>query len=177
MNEIVSQGLGILAKVAPTLATMIGGPFAGQAVAGIAGIFGLGVTDKDSALAAIATATPEQLLALKAEDNRHSEALAKLGLDREALDATDRDSARKREATVKDWMPRVLGLLVVTSFVVVTILVLSDNAPAVKDEKALLTVGAIIGILGNETKAVLAYYFGSSSGSQAKDATISKLSV
>lgn len=177
MSDLVSQGLGILEKIAPTVASMLGGPFAGQAVSGLEQVLGLAPTgDKDAALAAVATATPDQLLAIKKEENRHSEALAELGVKQEELNASDRDSARKREAAVKDWMPTILGLGVVACFAVLSYLVLTDQAPALHDEDTRLTVGTIFGIIASEVKAVLSYYFGSSVGSKTKDATISSLS-
>lgn len=64
---------------------MIGGPFAGAAVTAIESALGLPATgDKEAALKAVAGASPEQLLALKAEDNRHAEATEQLGIPDEA---------------------------------------------------------------------------------------------
>ncbi|MDO8608261.1 MAG: hypothetical protein Q7R40_17130 [Phaeospirillum sp.] len=96
--SIMDDALGVLGKVAPTIATMLGGPLAGTAVMAIEQALGIDPTgDKDAALAAVASATPEQLLALKAEDNRHAEAMEKLTQDRLKLGNDDRGSARSRD--------------------------------------------------------------------------------
>ena len=64
--SMIDDALGALAQVAPTIATMIGGPLAGTAVSALESVFGLNPTgDKIAALQAVSTATPDQLLALR----------------------------------------------------------------------------------------------------------------
>ena len=59
-----------LAGIAPTLATALGGPLAGIAVKAAVGAFGLNDDATANDLAkAVASATPEQLAALKKIDN------------------------------------------------------------------------------------------------------------
>lgn len=175
MSDFLDAAGGILEQIAPTIAGMLGGPFAAQGVAAIETALGLNPTgNKDAALQAVANATPEQLLALKQEDNRHAEALEKLGLDSDKIGADDRDSARKREMELKDWVPGVLGVLTILGFfVVLTLLAWGLVSEKVTNSQAfLIMLGSLIAM----TKDIYAYFFGSSAGSARKDQTISALS-
>jgi len=182
MASVIDQGLGILEQIAPTLATMIGGPFAGTAVAAIEKGLGLNATgDQAAALTAVAGATPEQLLALKAEDNRHQEAMAKLGVDLQQSAEQGRASARAREAAVKDKTPSRLAYTIIGGFLSVSMaqLIAIMGWPDLINKipgQGWLLIGQVTGYLANEAKQAASYYFGSSAGSQAKDATIKALS-
>ncbi|HLN23867.1 MAG TPA: hypothetical protein VK558_07785 [Patescibacteria group bacterium] len=161
MTDILTQGLGVLEQVAPTLATMIGGPLAGTAVSALEGVFGLTPTgDKAAALTAVAAATPDQLLAVKAENDRHAEAMAKMGLDTASLTFNDRDSARKREEEVKDWTPRALAFVAIGTFVAMVAYVMAGHMNM--DGSAAAVFGTVIGYVSSKADLVLSYYFGSS---------------
>src|SRR5437016_384604 len=71
----------------------------------------------DDAGLALMNATPEQRAQLQAEDNRHKEVMAQMGytdaLEFEKVLATDRASARDREKTVRDLMPKIVGSIVI----------------------------------------------------------------
>jgi hypothetical protein len=166
-----------VSTVAPTLGTMLGGPLAGTAISAILAVFGLDGGSSEAQIAkAVQNATPEQLLALKAEDNRHAEAMEKLGLDREAVAAGDRDSARKREEKVKDWTPRVLAAVVVGGFLGTVYMVLAGYVDGLKDPMTATLTGTLIGYVSAKADQVISYYFGSSASSKAKDETIKSLS-
>ncbi|CUW39661.1 conserved protein of unknown function [Magnetospirillum sp. XM-1] len=157
--SLLNDALGVLGKVAPTIATMLGGPLAGTAVSAIESALGLDPSgDKDAALKAVAAATPEQLLALKAEDNRHAEAMEKLGLDRDALAAQDRDSARKREMEVKDRVPGILAISLTLGFFGLLGWLVAHEPP--QGSRDILNI--MLGSLGTGWITMLAYYFGSS---------------
>lgn len=163
-----------IGTIAPWLAGTLGSPFAGVAVQKLCDVFGLTAqASPDAMLAAVATATPEQLQTLKAEDNRHKEFMAQIGYDRLELLTDDRDSARRREMTIKDKTPATLAALAVAGFVALVIFTASGNAPlpAMHDTFMMLT-GAAVAL----AKDVYGYYFGSSSGSRDKDETIKGLS-
>jgi hypothetical protein len=169
--SILDDGLGVLAKVAPTIASMIGGPLAGTAVSALETAFGLNATgDRDAALTAVASATPEQLLTLKQEDNRHAETLDKIGLDRDALAASDRDSARKRQMDVKDWVPGVLAVSLTFGFFgLLGWLVAHEPPPGSRD-----ILNIMLGSLGTGWITMLAYYFGSSADTSRLQLTSAK---
>jgi hypothetical protein len=159
----------VIGAVAPTLATAMGGPLAGMAVTAIAGALGLSVdADKDDIAKAVAGATPEQLIALKKVDNDFAVRMKELDIDLEKIAAGDRDSARKREATVKDFMPRLLAFLVVGGFMGTVFAVLLGYVDGMKDPMMATTVGTLIGFVSAKAEQVIAYYFGSSNSSQQK---------
>ncbi len=170
-SDIAEAGLNSLAQYAPTLATMIGGPLAGTAVTAIESVLGITPTgDANKALAACANATPEQILALKAEDNRHAEALQKAGIDLETLAQKDRDSARQREIAVKDWVPGVLAIVLTVGFFGLLGWLVSHEPPV--GSRDILNI--MLGALGAGWGTMVSYFYGSSKGA---DAMAAKLSV
>lgn len=161
--------LKIVGAVAPTLATAIGGPLGGMAMKVVGEVLGLGsdASEKDVEKA-LKQATPEQLLALKQADNDFAVRMKELDIDLERIAASDRDSARRRETQVRDWMPRVLAFVVVAGFMATVFLVLLGFVDGMKDPLMATTVGTLIGFVSAKCEQVVAYYFGSSSSSQQK---------
>jgi hypothetical protein len=162
----------VVEKLAPTLASAIGGPFAGAAVGNFEASLGINKpaadigSRKDDIAAALGTATQAQLLAVKAADDNFKESMAKLGFDNEkdlaTLGDSDRDSARKREISVKDWTPKALTIVIFVSFLGVLIYsryVTDAHLDIVKDALETLRDAIIM---------VVSYYFGSSSESSKK---------
>lgn len=191
-----SIGTGI-ASFAPTLATMLGGPMAGAAVGEIEKVLGIAPasnSDLGSRAQSIADVlaqgklTADQIVQLKLAEQKHSEIiaqqgidLAKLNADHEAAgwnaDVKDRDSARTREVAVKDSTPSRLAYTIVGGFLAITLaqlvaLIGWPDAVAKIPAAGWTLIGNISGYLAAEAKAATAYYFGSSSGSREKDATI-----
>lgn len=158
-----------IGTVAPWIAGTLGTPVAGVAVKAICDLFGLNssTATPDDVTAALAGATPEQLLALKQADQKHQEFMVQIGYDHldklAAIDAGDRDSARKREMTVQDWTPRILAYTIVIAFVVMVAATLGGLS---KVDSVL--AGTLVGYLSAKCEQVIAYYFGSSRGSDRK---------
>lgn len=155
----------VLGAIAPTVATALGGPLAGVAVKAVAGAL-LGNEDAPEAevAAAIAKATPEQLLAIKKVDADLKVRFKELDVDLERIAASDRDSARQREATTGDWTPRLLALTIVIAWAIVQYTLLTKVIDASMRE----LVARVLGTLDAALMAVLYYYFGSSASSQRK---------
>lgn len=167
--------LKIIGAVAPTLATAIGGPLGGMAMQVVSSVLGLPTDSNEKDVEkALRQATPDQLLALKQADNDFAVRMKELDIDLERIAASDRDSARKREAQVKDWMPRVLSLVVVGGFMATVFLVLMGVVEGMKDPLTATTVGTLIGFVSAKAEQVIAYYFGSSSSSQQKTAMLAE---
>lgn len=168
MDQIWKTAAGVLSTVAPMLATAVGGPLAGAATAAIAKALGLPqeLPPEDVAFA-VQNATPDQLLAIKKAEQDFAVAMKQLDITREQLAYADTASARQREMAVKDWMPKALGILMVSASIGAVALVLLGYA-RVDDALAGSLVGLIVGA-GNQ---VIGYYFGSSAGSAAKDAVL-----
>lgn len=161
--------LKIVGAVAPSLATAIGGPLGGMAMKVVADVLGLPAESSEKDVSkAMAAATPDQLLALKQADQDFAVRMRELDIDLEKIAASDRDSARRREAQVRDWMPRVLAFVVVAGFMATVFLVLLGYVDGMKDPLMATTVGTLIGFVSAKCEQVVAYYFGSSSSSQQK---------
>jgi hypothetical protein len=122
--------------------------------------------------AAVAGATPEQILALKQADNDFALKMQSLGFQHETeleqLAVSDRNSARQREMTVRDRIPAILAIGVTVGFFGILLYMLKAGLPNDGREPLLLMLGS----LGAGWTSVMAYYFGSSAGSAKKDDTI-----
>lgn len=168
--------LNLVRTVAPSIASAVGGPLAGMAVRTISEVL-LGKPDGTEAELeeAAAKATPEQLLALKKAEQEFTVRMRELDIDLERIGNSDRDSARNREVQTKDWMPRVLAFVVVGGFMLTVFLVLMGYVEGMKDPLMATTVGTLIGFVSAKCEQVVAYYFGSSAGSKAKDEAMSHM--
>jgi hypothetical protein len=160
---------GILRKVAPALATALGGPLAGGAVAALEGVFGgkegASTSERAEALvAAISGATPDQMLALKKADQDFAVRMEELGVKKQETSNADRDSARKREIEVKDNTPKVLAYAITLGFFSVLAALMYGKIPA--DSKDVLYI--MLGTLGTAWTGVISYYYGSTNGSAEK---------
>jgi len=160
----------LISTFAPALGTALGGPVGGMATKVLLNVFGLGDDATDSDIAkALNKASPDQLLALKQADYAFQAQMKELDVDLERIPSSDRDSARKREAAVKDWMPRILAGLVVVGFLATVFLILSGYVEGLKDPMTATTVGTLIGYISSKADSIISYYFGSSAGSAAKN--------
>jgi hypothetical protein len=173
MSDFLKAAGSILASLAPTVATALGGPFAGMATTAMIGALGLAPdTSHDDLMKAVAGATPDQMLKLKEIEQQFVLDLRKLDVDVLRLDAGDRDSARKREMATLDYTPRILAGLIVSLFIGVQYFVFAGHMvePTMRDF-AMRSLGTLDASLA----MILAYYFGSSAGSRNKDAQIATL--
>lgn len=155
----------LLGTIAPVLGTAIGGPFGALAGVAIKTALGLGDDADEAAMAkALEKATPEQLLAIQESEQRFKLDMEKLGVDVLKIDADDRNSARLRETNVKDHIPAALAVIVTVGFFGL-LAWLMVKAPPVESKEVL---NIMLGALGAAWASIVAYYFGSSAGSQYK---------
>lgn len=159
----------IVKSVAPMIGTALGGPLGGLAVSAIGEALGVDDNTVENVKTAVMGASPEQLLALKQEENRFSEHMAELGYkDIESLNniaASDRASARSMAVATGDiWTPRLLAALVVMAWCLVQWFLLHHVIePSMRE-----LIARVLGTLDSALTLVLAFYFGSSSGSRSK---------
>lgn len=184
-----------IAAIAPTLGTMLCGPLAGTAITALESAFGLAPGSGQEAITKViqnGSMTPDIIAAVRAADQKHAELMKQLDIDLAKLnaaheetlaqvDASSADSARKREMAVRDSTPQTLAYIIIGGFFVVSIaqLVALMGYPelvAKIPNQGWLLIGNISGYLMNEAKQAGTYYFGSTTGSKAKDATIQNFS-
>lgn len=159
----------LIGSVAPTIATALGGPVAGMAVKALSGaLFGHDGASKDDIMTALANPTGDQLAALKKIDADFAVQMKSLDIDLERIAAGDRDSARDMQKETRDWIPRALAVSVTVGFFAILLYMLVYGLPTTGNEALLLLLGALQTAWGG----IIAFYFGSSSGSQKKDQMI-----
>ncbi len=124
---------------------------------------------EEELLQAAARATPEQLLALKKAENDFAVQMRELDIDLERIASEDRDSARNREIKTKDLTPKFLAASVTVGYFGVLFYMLTHGLPTTGGSEAMLVM---LGTLGTAWGGIMAYYFGSSAGSKAKDEAI-----
>jgi hypothetical protein len=188
----------VLETLAPTVASALGTPLLGGAVAALETAFGLtpkpsdSLNDRQEALAAaIQGATPEQLAAVRKADQDYAarmaeagfadkEAIAKLQVQEETLYVDDTADARKVNAQSDKVFN--LGIVVLITFAAVmgaslygAYCLLIGTIP-VKDVAMVGMVsgfvGTIIGYVSANAQQVVSFFFGSSKGSEANAAAM-----
>lgn len=158
-----------LAKLAPTVASALLGPFAGVAVAGLTKIFGIEggtVTDVAKAINE-GKVTPDQVAEIKKLEMQLVQDEKERGFRYAELEFKDRDSARKANVeggTQKHMFWLSVLLLIITMGCEIAVLFFGypdDKLPE-------MVVGRILGLMDAVCMMVLAYHYGTTSNSLAK---------
>jgi len=155
----------IVGAVAPSLATALGGPLAGMAVKALSdGLLGKKDGTEEEIAVALAEGNSETLIKLRQIDNDFKKSMTEAGVKLEELAQADRASARERETKLGgDMTVKILAYTIIGSFCTMCFALLWGEVTA---ESTI--VGAVIGYLSAKAEQVIAYYFGSSSGSTRK---------
>lgn len=167
-----SKIIDVVGAVAPTIATALGGPLAGTAVGFISkALLGKDMASDEELSTMLANPTPDQLAVLKKAEYEFQAKMKELDIEVVRISMQDRDSARQREEAVKDWTPSALAVgLTVGFFGLLTWLVAHEPPAGSRD-----LINIMLGSLGTGWVSMLAYYFGSSAGSEAKNYIINKM--
>ena len=155
-----------LTQIAPTIATCLGGPLAGLAVTALSKLFGV-APDQVQSMINDNKLSADQIAAVQQEEIRFKEQTQALGLNFEQLAVEDRKSARDMQTTTQSLIPPVLSILVTGGFF--GILAYLMVTPA---DTANTPLMIMLGSLGTAWTGIIAFYFGSSAGSQKKDAML-----
>ena len=151
-----------LKMIAPTIATAIAGPFGTMAYGLIA--HELGVTpDEAKTTIEAGKLTADQIASVQLAEVQIKARAQELGLDFAKLIVEDRKSAREMQAQTRSYIPAVLAITVTIGFFGILIGMMTETF---KTSDALMLM---LGSLGTAWTGIIAFYFGSSAGSQAKD--------
>ena len=177
----------LLENVAPIATTMLGGPFAGAATKLLIGAFDKdGKTDPNDPaqvdkLMQSVVMDPANMVKLKEIEANLAAHMAELGyadaeairqanIESERIAANDRNSARARQVSVKDYTPTILAYAITLGFFgLLWFMLKHDVPPANKD-----ILNIMLGSLGSAWIGVVTYYFGSSAGSDKKTALLAQ---
>ena len=160
-----------LKQIAPTIATALGGPLAGMAVSALSKAIGVDPEKVDD-LISNNKLTAEQVAQIKIAEIELQKQAQELGLNFEKLAVDDRKSAREMQAATRSWVPPLLAASVTVGFFAILGGMMFGKM-SVADNTALTMM---LGSLGTAWTGIIAYYFGSSAGSQAKTEMLSKAS-
>ena len=170
--DLIAKFGPLLGQIAPSIATALGGPLAGIAVKTLSNaLLGHESGTEEDVANALQNASPEQLSVIKKIDADFKVRMKELDIDLERISAGDRDSARQMQRDTKDWVPKVLAVVITLGFFGILIWMLLNGMPKTGTEALLMMLGA----LGTAWTGVVNFYYGSSAGSKAKtDALNSK---
>ena len=158
-----------LKMIAPTIATAIGGPFGTMAYGLIAHELGVSADEAKTTIEA-GKLTADQIASVQLAEIAIKAKAQELNLDFAKLTNDDRKSARDMQSTTKSLIPAMLAIAVTLGFFgILTGLMLGYF----KTSDALMLM---LGSLGTAWTGIIAFYFGSSAGSQAKDDLLHKSS-
>ena len=152
-----------LTQIAPTIATCLGGPLAGLAVTALSKLFGV-APDQVQSMINDNKLSADQIAMVQQEEIKFKEQTQALGLNFEQLAVEDRKSARDMQTVTGSIIPPVLSVLVTAGFF--GILAYLMVRPADTTNTPLMIM---LGSLGTAWTGIIAFYFGSSAGSQKKD--------
>ena len=154
-----------LKLIAPTIATAIAGPFGTMAYGLIANAMGITAGDTQKTIEA-GKLTADQIASVQQAEIALKAKAQELNLDFEKLANDDRKSARDMQSATKSILPAILAIVVTLGFF--GILVGMMTKTFVTSDALLLMLGS----LGTAWTGIIAYYFGSSAGSESKNALL-----
>jgi len=155
-----------LKTIAPTVATALGGPLAGMAVAAVSKALGCDPEEVQGIIGS-GKLTAEQVASIQLAELELKKQAQSMNLDFAKLTVEDRKSARDMQIATKSMLVPSLAILIVSAFIGVVIATLGGFA--VVDS---VLAGTLIGYISAKAEQVVNFYFGSSAGSQRKDEMI-----
>jgi hypothetical protein len=151
-----------LKTIAPTIATALGGPLAGLAVDAISKAIGIDPKDVQATIDS-GKLNADQIMLIKQAEIQMAARAQEMGLDFAKLGNDDRKSAREMQVATKSYLPPTLAIGVTLGFFGILFGLMFgqiEHAPQ---------IDIMLGSLGTAWTGIIAFYFGSSAGSQAKD--------
>ncbi len=184
-----------ITTLAPTLATMLGGPLAGTAVTALESALGLqqgAGTDGITQVLQQGALTPDQITAVRVADQKHAEVMNQQGLDLAKLNA-DSEAAAMRAAADNTIDARKnnsgrdaawsIAVVILATFALIMGAVLwgcwllLQGGITIKDVSVVAAisglVGSIVGYVAANAQTVVNFIYGGSLGSESKTAALS----
>lgn len=152
-----------LAQIAPTIATCLGGPLAGLAVTALSKVLNISADSVQSVIDS-GKLSAEQIAQIKIAELELEKQAQELGLNFEQLAVDDRKSARAMQTETKSTVPAVLSYGITIGFFGILLSIMLGYAT---DNNQPLLI--MLGSLGTAWVSVVAFWFGSTNGSQNKD--------
>jgi len=152
-----------LKQIAPTIATCLGGPLAGLAVSAVSKALGIDESQVQETIDS-GKLNSDQIASIKQAEIELQKSAQELGLNFEQLAVQDRSSARDMQTATHSYIPPTLSILVTFGFF--GILSYLMVTPTDTSNTPLMIM---LGSLGTAWTGIIAFYFGSSAGSQKKD--------
>ncbi len=169
----------VFSSVAPVLGMALGGPLASMACKMISGVLFPGrstvETPKklDELLSNGILDDVRTLEKLKILEHDFVTKMRQLDVDIMELEFKDRSSARERQSKTKDLMPNYLAVFVLIGFFSTVAFVLCNGLGHL-DSVTAAFAGTLVGYISAKADQVIAYFFGSSSGSKEKTKALEK---
>ena len=154
-----------LKTIAPTIATALGGPLGGLAYEAISKVMGVSQDDAKTMLES-GKLSADQIASIQQAEIALKAKAQELGLDFEKLAVEDRASARQMQSATHSWIPPFLAVGITVGFFGILYALMSDRVT--KSDELMIMLGS----LSTAWTGVIAFYFGSSAGSQRKDELI-----
>lgn len=157
----------LIGAAAPTLGAVLGGPLGGMAGKFVADA--LGVDDERQALELLET-DPEALLKLKQAELDFEARMEELDVDLAKVMAEDRAGARALAQAKGIWPQVVLSALFIAGYFVIVGLFFSSTLEVPMSD----AFNVLMGVLTAAVPQILAFWFGSTSGSARKTEIIAR---
>lgn len=150
-------------QIAPTVATALGGPFAGLAANVLAKATGMKPEELD---AAIAAGDPEVFAKLQIAEKQFLVEMEELGIERDKLVYDDIADARAMRVATKDYTPGILTGIALVFFFTLSFAVLYNLEIVQGDSKDFAFY--LFGCASGWVTQGISFFLGSSKGSQRK---------
>ena len=141
-----------LKQIAPTIATAMGGPLAGMAVAAISKAIGV-EPDQVQDMISNNKLTADQIAQVKLAEIELQKQARELGLNFEKLEVEDRKSARDMQATTRSMMPPLLAGAVTIGFFSIMVMMFFNQIDS--SNPAILMM---LGSLGTAWTGIIAFF-------------------
>jgi len=159
----------VISSAMPFIGSLLGGPLGGKAgevlAEALTGSKGASQEEIDKAILSI---TPDKLLELRKLDEQYKQQLLSAKVESLRIETEDRDSARRTQVSNAKAnslnMPAVLSLIIIPGFFVILLIIMLHPI----QESSRSVIDLLIGFLGGAIGQVIAFYFGTTSGSLEK---------